>query len=332
MPKISVVIPVYNTEKYLPRCLDCILEQTLADIEVICINDGSVDGSKSILDEYADRDNRVKVIDLKKNKGVSFARNCGIEMATGDYVAFADSDDYLDLDFYEKLYIKASQTGADIVKGELKEIFPNGKIKTYPQNENIIKYKNKYCFYGCFTSAIYRLSLIKDNRCYFNQKLVHTEDLVWLNKVVRTSNFVEVVSDACYHYLRRDDSADTQNISEINTNSAYIGWKHIFLSTHNIAKTSPLDFSVCYQNYWDAVLSFIFRASDLRNKKQFSKLLFFFYHKYTDLYTEQLAKKNMSLKPYFMQNNLDGFVEFMKNKRSLADLIIANLRYNMSQN
>ena len=332
MPKISVVIPVYNTEKYLPRCLDSILGQTLADIEIICINDCSDDGSKNILDEYACRDNRVRVVDFKENKGVSFARNYGIEIATGDYVAFADSDDYLDLDFYENLYIKASQTGADIVKGDLKEIFPNGKIKTYPQNENIIKYKNKYCFYFSFTTAIYRLSLIVDNRCYFNHKLVYIEDLVWLNQIVTHANTVEVVPNVYYNYKRREDSADSPILSDKNANLAYIGYKHIFLNTKYHSKNSTLNFSVCFKNYWDGLLFLIFRSQQMKHKIQFTKLLFFFYQCMPDFYNHEIATNYQSFYPYFQENKLQAFADLIKDKRSFADLIFANLRYNMSQN
>ena len=172
MPKVSVIVPVHNTGKYLSKCLDSLLGQTLTDLEVICINDGSTDDSLEILSQYAQKDKRIKIIDFKENKGVSVARNEGIKAAMGDYVAFMDSDDLVDLDFYEKLYEKACQTGADIVKGDLKEIFPDGKIKTYDQNENILKYKQKLYFHLSFTTAIYKLEVVKKKKCFFNIYLI----------------------------------------------------------------------------------------------------------------------------------------------------------------
>ena len=119
MPKVSVIIPVYNTEKYLRRCFDSVVNQTLSDIEIICINDCSTDNSLEILQEYASKDKRIKLIDFKVNKGAAIARNIGIDAATGEYIGFVDSDDFVDLDFYEKLYKKAAETGADAVKGKL---------------------------------------------------------------------------------------------------------------------------------------------------------------------------------------------------------------------
>ena len=102
MVKISVVIPVYNVEKYLEQCLDSVIAQSFEDIEVICVNDGSTDSSLEILKRYADNDSRIKIIS-QKNKGAGAARNVGIENAAGEYVYFMDSDDYLNADAFERL-------------------------------------------------------------------------------------------------------------------------------------------------------------------------------------------------------------------------------------
>ncbi len=111
---ISVIIPVYNVEKYLSECLDSIINQTFRDLEIICINDGSTDNSISILNIYAKKDNRIIVID-KKNSGVSSARNDGISLSRGEYLFFIDSDDYIDLDFLEKFYKNAKDNNSDLV-------------------------------------------------------------------------------------------------------------------------------------------------------------------------------------------------------------------------
>ena len=120
MPKVSVIIPVYNTERYLRRCLDSVCNQTLSDIEIICINDCSTDNSLDILKEYADKDKRIKIINFKENKGAAVARNTGIDIVNGEYIGFIDSDDFVDSDFYEKLYNTASENNSDIAKGEYK--------------------------------------------------------------------------------------------------------------------------------------------------------------------------------------------------------------------
>jgi glycosyltransferase involved in cell wall biosynthesis len=114
MVEISVIIPVYNVEKYLNECLDSIVNQTFEDIEIICINDGSTDGSLDILNEYENLDSRVKVI-TQENRGVSAARNKGLELACGSYIYFIDSDDYLELDGLEKLYELSEEKNLDLL-------------------------------------------------------------------------------------------------------------------------------------------------------------------------------------------------------------------------
>lgn len=117
MPKISVIVPIYNVEQYLNRCIDSVLNQTYADLEVILVDDGSPDNCPAICDDYAGLDARVKVIH-KKNGGLSSARNAGLEIAQGDYIAFVDSDDWIDLGMYEALINLAEEYNADIVQSE----------------------------------------------------------------------------------------------------------------------------------------------------------------------------------------------------------------------
>lgn len=118
MAKVSVIIPVYNVEQYLKRCLDSIINQTLKDIEIILVNDGSTDNSLLICEEYAQKDERIKIV-TRKNGGLSAARNTGLEHATGDYIGFIDSDDWVDTNFYEKLYNAAIENDCDITFGDI---------------------------------------------------------------------------------------------------------------------------------------------------------------------------------------------------------------------
>lgn len=115
MSKISVIIPCYNVEKYLDKCMQSILSQTLSDIELICINDGSTDDSLKLLNQYAASDSRITVIN-KKNEGVGIARNCGLKLATGEYVYFVDPDDWLEnLEVLAKIYEKAKNENLDML-------------------------------------------------------------------------------------------------------------------------------------------------------------------------------------------------------------------------
>ena len=114
IPKISIIVPIYNVEKYLPQCMDSLLNQTMTDIEIILVDDGSPDNCPTMCDEYARQDTRVKVIH-KKNAGLGLARNSGLKIAQGKYLAFIDSDDYVELDTYQKLCIFADEREADAV-------------------------------------------------------------------------------------------------------------------------------------------------------------------------------------------------------------------------
>ena len=135
---ISIIVPVYNIEKYLPRCIDSILDQTYKNWEAIFVNDGSTDNSLKILEEYKKRDERIKIID-KKNAGSGAARNDGIENSRGEYVAFLDSDDWYEKNFLEKLYNNLTENNSDVAmcnpKMTYDDISKNKKINTYFFNE-----------------------------------------------------------------------------------------------------------------------------------------------------------------------------------------------------
>ena len=124
---ISIIIPVYNVSKYLRACLDSVINQTYKDLEIICINDGSTDDSLEILKEYANKDNRIIIID-KKNAGVSAARNDGIDRAGGEYLFCIDSDDYIDNDYLETYVRAIEKEDYDIVVGGFRRPNENGKI------------------------------------------------------------------------------------------------------------------------------------------------------------------------------------------------------------
>lgn len=123
MPKISVIVPVYKTEQYLPQCVESILGQTFSDLELLLIDDGSPDRSGAICDQYAEQDARVRVVH-KENGGVSTARNVGLDASTGDYITFVDSDDYIDACMYEKM-IEEAERGTDLVMCDCMKEYPD---------------------------------------------------------------------------------------------------------------------------------------------------------------------------------------------------------------
>ena len=133
--KISIIVPIYNTEQYLERCLQSLINQDYKNIEIILVNDGSEDNSLDICNKYKNKDNRIIVID-KEHTGVSDTRNIGIKRATGDYIGFVDSDDYIDKDMFKNLINGAEKYKCEISMCDL--------IETYNMNDEIKEYKLKY--------------------------------------------------------------------------------------------------------------------------------------------------------------------------------------------
>ena len=215
MAKISVIIPIFNVEEYLRECMDSVINQTLSDLEIICINDGSEDSSLDILKEYEAKDKRITVID-KKNEGLSATRNLGISLANGEYVSFVDSDDYLDLDFYEKLYSAAKKYDADIACSNLFRF--SDKKKYY-----LVKYYFKRCTQSPRLKYIYAQVPHNNyvmNKIYERKKLqksnvrfeegIYFEDIEFSHKVVCYLRALVTVPGTKYNY--RDNPYSIVNV------------------------------------------------------------------------------------------------------------------------
>ena len=148
MTKVSIIVPVYNTKKYLKECMDSLINQTLKDIEIICIDDGSTDGSYELLQEYAKQDSRIRIL-TQNHKKQGAARNYGISVAKGEYIGFCDSDDWCDFDMFEKFYLRAKETGADVTFCKIK-IYDENKQAIVPNDFWDLKFFNDNFWYGNF--------------------------------------------------------------------------------------------------------------------------------------------------------------------------------------
>ena len=209
-PKISVIIPIYNMELYLSKALDSVLAQTLKDIEIICINDGSDDNSGNILNEYKNKYENIKIID-QENHGVGYARNVGINNAAGEYLAFLDPDDYLISDkTYSLLYRAVKEHDVKIAGGSLCEDRDNGKwIRTEFEGiykkyifaeEKLIDYKD-YQFDFAYYRFIFEREMIIQNKIYFPEYVRFQDPPFFVNAMITAGKFYAIPEFTyCYRY------------------------------------------------------------------------------------------------------------------------------------
>lgn len=209
-PKISVVVPVYNTAAYLPKCLDSILNQTFGDFELLIVNDGSKDDSQKVIDEYVVKDQRVVSI-IKENGGLSDARNVGIEQAKGEFIAFIDSDDYIDSEMFQQMIQLSDEHQSEIVFCDLVKVDENGnEFRDLPQSPQLpskIILKEDLTIFGemsCFAcNKIFKRSLFEKHRF---QKGIHFEDIELIPKLVLDSTIISKINQPFYKYFERQDS------------------------------------------------------------------------------------------------------------------------------
>jgi glycosyltransferase involved in cell wall biosynthesis len=234
-PKVSIIVPVYNVKEFLPKCLDSILSQTIRDMEVITIDDGSSDGSAGVLDSYAESDNRITVVHVK-NGGVSKARNIGLDRAKGDFIGFVDPDDYVEPQMYSTLVKTAEEMGADCVQCSFDivringEIFKKGDVvekTTYGLPESIVELMRQVIKNSVCTKLYKREGL---SSLAFVEKWHFAEDFRFNSEYLLRNNRICTISDVLYHYQIRDDSITHTYISENNLKG---------LSVFDLIKESP---------------------------------------------------------------------------------------------
>lgn len=211
-PKISIVIPVYNVEKYLKKCLESVINQTYKNLEIIVIDDGSSDNSPMICDEYARKDYRIKCLH-QDNSGVSSARNKGIECATGDYVHFLDSDDFLDLDAYAFLIKTMTDNHSEAIGFEYYTTYLDGKdIPHIVQSERYgLRDKKGAIYEHLFGSSVFLwtkilpMSIVKDIR--LRTDIYRGEDTLFALDAISKINKMYFSSKPVLHYVQSEDSA-----------------------------------------------------------------------------------------------------------------------------
>lgn len=236
---ISIVVPIYNVEKELPRCVESIRNQTYENIEIILVDDGSTDDCPRICDTYLEKDKRIKVVH-KPNGGLSDARNVGLQAATGTYLLYVDSDDYLELDACEKLY-SVMTNEVDFVIGVIREIDGEKIVfqrhsnleerKIYTAREYMIKSIQANEWYAPAVLNLYRRNFLIRNNLFFKVGY-HFEDQQMLPRLFLAANKVSYVDYPFYNYVIREGSITTSKANEKKINDTLVIWEEWF---HRIA-------------------------------------------------------------------------------------------------
>ena len=201
--KVSIIVPVYNVEEYLEKCLDSLINQTFKDIEIIIVNDGSPDNSEKIINKYIEKYHNIKYL-KKKNGGLSSARNYGIKHAKGEYILFIDSDDYIENNMTELMYNKIINDNSDIVVCEFNYDFGNKKIRSYSNLDYTSDPKKKYLLtppMACI--RMYKKELFNDIKF---REGIYYEDLEINPKMVLYAKKISFLDEALYNYVIRDNS------------------------------------------------------------------------------------------------------------------------------
>lgn len=225
MPKVSIIVPVYNVEQYLEKCLNSIILQSLKDIEIICIDDGSTDGSAKILDSFSIKDNRVKVIH-KMNAGYGDAMNVGLDMATGDYVGIVESDDYVLPGMYETLYNAAIENNLDMVKSDayywlekenfLSRIHTKALDEYYDKVLDGLERNYFFDFYMNIWTGIYKKKFLDENMIRFHEApgASYQDNGFWMLTCIY-ANRAKWINKAFYYYRQDNPMASVRNHGKV---------------------------------------------------------------------------------------------------------------------
>ncbi|MDD6388172.1 MAG: glycosyltransferase family 2 protein [Bacilli bacterium] len=308
MDKISIIVPVYNAQKYLKKCINSIINQTYKNIEILLINDGSIDNSLEICKEYEKKDSRIIVIN-KKNKGVSNTRNVGIKKSTGDYIVFIDSDDWFELDAIETMYNIIKEKNLDMVRFNYQI---NGKPQTSYTNvtdfeKNILN--GNIPAYVCI--FIFKKQFIKN--ILFKEDISMMEDTTFIVELLEKKPKLLLSDKVIYNYYLREDSLSRgkknykKNIKDILKVNKYINeilkhndlkiianTKHVQLINEYLLKMHRDGFDIneisdCYNN--------------LLNNKYYIKI-------FNDLNESYLEKRDINIYKYIQKNQFDKLIKY----------------------
>lgn len=270
---ISIIVPVYNVEDYLPQCLNSIITQKYVNWECILIDDGSTDNSGLICDSYSQKDNRITIIH-QANQGVSVARNNGIKCATGQYITFVDSDDWIDENYLNSL-LKGLYSNSDIVASGLIQEFPDNTTKTLvpPQNysfslneehTNIFVEMNKLSLFYGPVAKLYKHSIIKKYNISFPENCSYGEDLIFNYQYLSHIKEITCMSVVNYHYRIIGSGTLSSRFRPDRFDTDYFQWKILRMFYQQQQMWNRISQEYLYQKLWGIVYDGIFEEKKIK--------------------------------------------------------------------
>lgn len=294
MPKVSIIIPVYNVGPYLRQALDSIVNQTLSAIEIICVDDCSTDGSLNILKEYASKDPRFVIIEQDKNQGAGAARNRALDVSKGEYIMFLDPDDWYELDACETAYNQIKKNNNDIVLFAYNKFieedntceYDNSRIEPFGEYINcpniVLDDVDSFYLTSLYHAfAIYRRALLSDNNIYYSNYRMF-EDSVFFVKAILVAKDVSLIQKALYNYRERKNSTTfvyvNHHMDILNAKNDIIESLNQSGKKHNLKKNIYVN-TIRGSQYW--------------------------FHKYLELFPEHEKEFYESIKQIFLNLDLD---------------------------
>ena len=269
MPKVSIIVPVYNVEKYIEKCLNSLVKQTMEDIEIIIVNDGSKDNSINVINKFIKQYPEKIVYLEKENGGLSDARNYGLPYAKGEYIAFLDSDDYVEEDMYEKMYKLAKKENSDMVECDFIWEYPNKQKEDIGQiytNKKQMLEKVRVVAWN----KLIKTNIVIENKITF-PKGYRYEDVEFTYKLVPYLNRVSFLKKPCVHYVQRENSIS--NLQNERTKEIFNVLDHVldFYKKNNIYDEYKEELEYIYTRY--LLCSSLLRMVKIKNKKIKNKVL-----------------------------------------------------------
>ena len=318
---ISVIVPVYNVEWYLEKCVNSIINQTYKNLEIILVDDGATDSSGNMCDELAKSDNRIKVYH-KENGGLSDARNYGVERATGDYIGFVDSDDYIESEMFEKLYEAIKKENVDVAECNFRFIYSN-RIANYSEDNYYLvlnrdeytkEYVNMNRIFGAAWTKLIKSSLAKEIK--FPKGKLFEDGFYSLELMKKARNFV-IFHNSYYNYVMRENSITNSKFNEKNLDLIEIAddiYDYVISTYPSLKKEADRRKMYSYFNTLDTIIL----SPDYSNKVYYNNIKSYFHKNFLQLFINNKISFNRKIRLLIMLINKKMYKKILlKHHRNL---------------